>query len=156
MSLYPTTDLGLVFDARVFGCDLAIVDGDLALDTTPVTPMLVSLGSDRRAATDDTPPDGVSVLTAPAAWDRRRGWVGDALDAGGRRIGSRLWLIGRDHDGEDTRARAEGYVTQALAWADDEMDLIPEIEVTWLRAGVLRIRAYIDGRSIMLTKKVAA
>ena len=154
MAQYPTSDLALRFDPTGFACDLAIEDGDLALDATPAPPMLVSLGSDRRAASDDVLPDGVSPLTAPARWDRRRGWVGDCLETTGRRIGSRLWLLSREHESEETRLRADHIATEALAWAQRDLGLTPEIEVSWNRRGILKIRAFIDGRSVTLQRRV--
>lgn len=155
MNLFPTCDLMLAFDATGFVCDLEIADGDLALDPTPATPMLVSLGSDRRAEADDTLPDGVSPLTIPVAWNPRRGWVGDCLSRLGRRIGARLWLLSREHDDEATRRRAEAYGVEALAWAERDWAITPEVEATWVRRGVLKIRAMIDGRAVTVTKRLA-
>lgn len=154
MGLYPTTDLALRFDRDRIAADLAIVDGDLALDATPVTPMIVSLGTDRRALADDALPDAISALSAPAGWTLRRGWVGDCLAAAGRRIGSRLWLICREHQDEATRRRAEDYVAEALGWATRDLGITPEIEVSWARTGILKIRALIDGRAVTLSRKV--
>jgi phage gp46-like protein len=147
-------DLSLVFDAARLGCDLAFADGDLVLSSTPATAMLVSIFSDRRAASDDDLPAGVSDLGAPASWDERRGWIGDALDRAGRRVGSRLWLLSRAHDDEETRALAESYVDEALSWSADEYGVAPEIAVSWARSGVLAIRASIDGTAVSLVRKV--
>lgn len=152
MALFPTSDLKLRFDGRGFTCDLEIVDGDLALDATPATPMLVSLGTDRRALPDDRLPDGAGPLTSPSSWTARRGWVGDCLSRAGRRIGSRLWQLCREHDDEATRRRADAYAREALAWARRDFDITPEIDVSWARAGLLQIRAYIDGRSVVLRR----
>ena len=48
-------DLALHYDPARGCCDLVFTGQDLALDRTPITPMLVSLGSDRRARADDGP-----------------------------------------------------------------------------------------------------
>lgn len=154
MGLFPTVDLALSFDPTGFCCDLVIADGDLALDDTPVTPMLVSLGSDRRANADDELPEGLSPLTTPVAWDPRRGWVGDCLDPAGRRIGSRWWLLSREHQADRVAERARLFTDEALGWAHMEMGITPEISVEWVRPNVLGLAAYIDGRSVTLTKKV--
>lgn len=155
MSLFPTCDLKLAFDATGFVCDLEIADGDLALDTTPATPMVVSLGSDRLARSDDPLPDGASPLTVPVRWHPRRGWVGDCLSRTGRRIGSRLWLLSREHDDEATRMRAEAYAGEALAWAQRDFAIVPEISAAWVRSGVLKLRAMIDGRAVTVQRRVA-
>ena len=42
----------------------------------------------------------------PSAANPRRGWVGDALDGQGRRLGSLLWLLSREKQTEQTRLRA--------------------------------------------------
>jgi len=151
---WPTTDLALRFDATRLACDLTIADGDLVLDATPATPMVVTLLSDRRAAADDRLPAGISALGAPATWDARRGWVGDALDRFGHRIGCRLWLLARDHDDETTRRMAEIYTAEGFAWAKRDFDVEPEIEVAWVRRGLLGIRIFLDGRSISLQRSV--
>ncbi len=156
MGLFPTVDLALRFDPTGFACDLVIADGDLALDDTPVTPMLVSLGSDRRARADDPLPSGISPLTSPVAWDPRRGWVGDCLDPAGRRIGSRWWLLDREHQSDEVATKGRLYTEEALAWAPAEMGISPEISVEWVRPGVLGLVVYIDGRSVTLTKRVAS
>ena len=55
-------DAALIFDPETRRADLQLGDdGDLVLDGTPVTPMLISLGSDRRAGPDDELPDGVDA-----------------------------------------------------------------------------------------------
>jgi phage gp46-like protein len=148
-------DLSLIFDPTRLVCDLAFADGDLVLANTPASAMLISLFSDRRAAVDDDLPAGVSDLGAPASWDERRGWVGDALDRAGRRTGSRLWLLSRAHDDEETRALAESYVGEALSWSEDEYEVAPVISVTWARQGILSVRASIDGTAVSLMRKVA-
>lgn len=154
MGLFPTCDLKLTFDPA-FACDFTIDGGDLALDTTPATPMLVSLGTDRRARADDRLPDGVSPISAPVRWSPRRGWVGDCLSRTGRRIGARLWLLSREHDDETTRMRAEAYAAEGLAWAKRDFAIDPEISATWVRTGILKLRAMIDGRAVTLTKRVS-
>jgi phage gp46-like protein len=148
-------DLSLVFDPARLGCDLAFADGDLVLSSTPATAMLISIFSDRRAAPDDELPAGVSEIGAPATWDERRGWVGDALDRAGRRVGSRLWLLSRAHDDEETRALGESYVDECLSWSADEYGVTPEVDVAWARTGVLAIRAAIDGTAVSLVRKVS-
>jgi len=142
MSAMPAVwDIALAFDPKARRCDVVVAGGDLVLDATPLTPMLMSLGLDRRAEPDDALPDGVPDTSAPAHFDLRRGWAGDALDREGRRTGSRLWLLNREKQTEGTRARAEGYAAQALAWLGAERGYAPAVAASWLRRGVLLLEA---------------
>jgi len=102
------------------------------------TSVLISLFTDRRADADDG--------LAPAD---RRGWVGDALsDVEGDRIGSRLWLLKREKETEDTRQRAEEYAVEALAWMiDDDLVSAVEVEAAWVAPSVLGLRVTTQGGS---------
>lgn len=133
----PVADIALAFDPVSRSCDVAVANGDLVLDATPQTPLLMSLGLDRRAEPDDALPEGVPDTSAPAHFDLKRGWAGDALDGQGRRTGSRLWLLSREKQDEATRARAEIYADQALAWLAAERGFAPVATASWLRRGVL-------------------
>ncbi|MQT14382.1 hypothetical protein F0357_17350 [Rhizobiales bacterium Sp-1] len=148
-------DLALIFDASTRRADLSLgEDGDLVLDPTAVTPMLMSIGLDRRARTDDPLPSGITELNQPASLSERRGWAGDALDAQRRRAGSRLWLLERAKKTEITLLAAEHYLTEALGWAGDELSEPAEIEVAWVGAEVLGFRAAVLGHEITLTRRV--
>ncbi len=158
MAAFPTYDLALTFDSARLVCDVAIADGDLVLAATPVTAMLVSVFSDRRAARDDKLPAGASPLGSPDTLDERRGWVGDCLDHGNRLIGSRFWELGRDHDDDTTLIKARAFAAECMAWSGDEYGITPEIDVDWVRRGpsaALGIRIAVDGRSVSLIKKVS-
>lgn len=156
-------DLALTYDPALRHCDLALgTDGDLALDDTPATPMLVSLGSDRRARPDD-PVDDAQIGQARLARSGdqaepltlRRGWAGDALDAEGRMIGSRLWLLERAKGGELTRRFAEEWAKEALAWALAETGRAATVSAQWLQAGLLALKASVDGRSVTVNRQVS-
>lgn len=146
-------DIALVYDPELRRADLALgEDGDLVLDETPATPMLISFGTDRRARADDEMPGGTPE---PNAFLARRSWAGDALDAQGRRIGSRLWLLERAKDGDLTRLMAEEWTKEAFDWVAPETGTAPEIEVDWLRREVLGLKVVVDGREISITRRVA-
>jgi phage gp46-like protein len=106
------------------------------------TAVILSLFTDRRAEPDDELPDGADPLFG------RRGWIGDALTIGaapGRdRIGSRLWLLVREKQVEETLRLAEDYAREALEWMV-EGGLAAEIEVTaeWVAMGTLGLRVAI-------------
>ena len=142
-------DTGLVYDPATRRADLVLAaDGDLELDETPVTAMLVSLGSDRRAEPDDELPTGIDALNAPTSFIARRGWVGDALDAQGRRSGSRLWLLDRAKQTEPTRRFCQFWAEEALAWVEIELGRPAVVTAEWIRRGILALRCLVDGSPV--------
>lgn len=90
---------------RFFG-DLASSEDGLAVGCDLTTAVLISLFTHRRAHRDDRLPD-------PENQDRR-GWWADIANP--RPIGSRLWLLSREKQTDDTMARAEAYAGEALEW----------------------------------------
>ena len=100
-------DIGLFYKEKL-GFDLWLTGGSLVTDEGLRTAVIVSLFSERRAEPADALPDGSSD---------RRGWWGDAYAAAeGDRIGSRLWLLGREKDLAAVARRAEEYARESLAW----------------------------------------
>lgn len=149
-------DLALVYDPDRRTADLALgADGDLLLDETPATPMLVSVGSDRRARPDDELPAGIGDLNQPSSFVERRGWCGDAVDAEGRLIGSRLWLADRAKETELTRLLFVEWAKEALAWVEAETGQPAEIAAAWVRPHVLALRCGVDGRAITINRRLA-
>ncbi|NIX75380.1 phage GP46 family protein [Microvirga terricola] len=147
-------DIALIFDPVTRRADLALgEDGDLVLDDTPATPMLISIGSDRRARSDDTLPSGIGDLNAPTSFVERRGWSGDALDAQGRRIGSRLWLLDRAKASELTRRLAEIWAAEALEWMKAETGTAAEVVATWVRKEVLSLVASYNGMRVEILRR---
>jgi phage gp46-like protein len=150
---YPYTDIDLGFDATIKRCDVQIAGGDLVLAASPASALILSIGCDARAEADDELPQA-STLSGGDVYPARRGWAGDALDAAGRRAGSRLWLLDREKQTEGTRARAEAHVTEALSWLPDEFGIEPDIDVTWLRKAVLGIGVRVGDFSLSTTKNL--
>lgn len=89
--------------------DLVVSAGDLALDDSLLPAVLVSLGTDRRAAASDLIPDGT---------DDRRGWWADFLEADA--LGSRLWLLARAKNTPEALTEAQDYAAEALQWLVDD------------------------------------
>lgn len=89
--------------------DLVVTDGDLVLDDSLLPAVMVSLGTDRRAAASDLIPDGT---------DDRRGWWADHLAADA--LGSRLWLLARAKNTSETLTEAQDYAAEALQWLVDD------------------------------------
>ncbi|HWJ72415.1 MAG TPA: phage GP46 family protein [Kaistia sp.] len=148
-------DIALIFDPATRTADLALgEDGDLVLDETPATAMLIAFGSDRRARDDDDLPTGQSELNRPSSLVERRGWAGDALDGAGELIGSRLWLLDRAKQSELTRLMASEWTKEAFAWVAPDTGKAAEIDVAWPRREMLGITVGVDGRSLTINKRV--
>lgn len=148
-------DLALTYDASTRRCDLTLGDdGDLLIDETPVPSIILSLGLDRRASVDDPLPEGRSQFLTPSSFSERRGCVGDGLDPFGEMSGSKLWLLDRAKQTETTRLMAEYWLQEALSWAKSETGTPAQIEVAWVRPGVLGYRVSIDDSAVSLSKRV--
>ncbi|WP_100965365.1 phage GP46 family protein [Bosea sp. FBZP-16] len=133
-------DVALIFDPETRTVDAELgEDGDLLLDETALTPMLISLGTDRRARPDDALPQGRDALNVSSSFVTRRGWSGDALDAYGRRAGSRLWLMERAKQHELTDLFVMDAATEALRWAKAETGTPAQISVSWPRRNLLAL-----------------
>jgi phage gp46-like protein len=128
--------IALSWNPSTMGADVALLpSGAIAGDDGLTTAVILSLFLDARARPDDELPDG-------AAGDRR-GWVGDAF-ALEDRIGSRLWLLTRAKQTEETRRRAEDYATEALAWLiEDGLATGITVNAAWVARGLLGLRCTI-------------
>lgn len=117
------TDSGMI--------DLVAGASGLTVETTLETAVIISLFTDRRADPDDVLPD--AAPQAGVLPDNRRGWCGDALrEVAGDLYGSRLWLLSRAKQTEETRQRAIFYIRECLQWMiDDGHVLTIEIEAEW-------------------------
>jgi len=103
-------DLQVAFNGTFFDLDLA--GADLSTDAGLYTAVVISLFTDRRAAAGDVPPGGAADV---------RGWWGDSYPAvEGDRIGSRLWLLGREKSLPEVAGRAKQYAQEALQWLLDD------------------------------------
>jgi phage gp46-like protein len=113
---------------RAEGVLLRDARGSIARDDGLATAVLLSLFLDARAAPDDGATD-------------RRGWLGDALSpVPGDRIGSRLWLLAREKQTDETLRRAEDYAAEALAWlVEDRLAESVEVAAVWASAGAMRL-----------------
>lgn len=148
-------DLALVYDPVTRRADLALgPDGDLVIDETAATPMILSIGLDRRAEDDDELPQGRTKFLTPATFSERRGAIGDALDPNGDLTGSRLWLLDRAKQTEATRLMFEFWLNEALAWVEDEGGELT-VEVNWVRRNFLGWRAGVEDASIEQTLELA-
>ena len=103
---------------------------DLTGDAGIGTAIVISLFSDRRASDDDILPD-VNNLD-------KRGWWGDLgfPEFEEDRIGSKLWLLGREKTLDSVLMKAKSYAEEALQWMIDDGVAI-KIEVSVERVGVI-------------------
>lgn len=127
----------LIDDVTTFAGDWTLSGVDLASDDTIETAIILSLFTDRRAEPGDE---------LPAGETDRRGWWGDAVpEAEGDRWGSRLWLLRREKQTQETLARAREYAREALSWLlDDGHATRLDVQATWARQGLLGLTVEVD------------
>jgi phage gp46-like protein len=101
------------------------------------TAVVISLFTDRRAASDDA---------LPAGDQDRRGWWGDSLASDdGDQIGSLLWLLLREKQTAAVLRRAETYAQDALQWlVDDRIALSVTVIAEWVSRGLLGLAITIE------------
>lgn len=122
------------------GFDLVFADapawGHLRSDNGLRSQIVLSVLSHRTADDSDEVPD-----TGNAAFPERRGYWADFLSPLGPddRYGSRLWLLDGAPLNAATRARARGYVLEALEWVSAQGLGIPSVETSVPSRGVLEI-----------------
>lgn len=150
-------DAALEFDPLTNQCDFSLGDdGDLLLDTSSITPVLMSVGLDRRADLDDELPIGRTKFLAPQSFSERRGSPCDALDTNGELAGSKCWLLDRAKETEATLLLYRFWLNQSLEWAKDELNEPAEIDVKWLSNGFLGYRVRVGDAAINIARPVGA
>lgn len=116
-------DITTLWDSANCRADWSMQGPILATGSDLQTAVVLSLFTDRQAGPDDLIPDGTTD---------RRGWWADPS------MGSRLWLLQRAKQTQDTLQRAYDYIVEALAWLKDDgvvADVLVYVE--WTRAGML-------------------
>ncbi|GJG92829.1 phage GP46 family protein [Cupriavidus pauculus] len=114
--------------------DVSRSRGDWVLDGAALrtgsdlqTAILISVFTDRVANLDDEIPDGSGDP---------RGWWGDEGET--VPIGSRLWLLERAKQNDDTLQRAYDYLIECLQWLiDDGVVAKFDVLVEWTRTSML-------------------
>lgn len=123
-------DISTVWDTANFRGDWQQVGAALLSGTDLETSVLISLFTDCQAQPGDVLPDASGNL---------RGWWADSD------MGSRIWLLARAKQTDDTAGRAYDYIAEALQWLiDDGIVARFDIVVSWVRRSVLgaQITAY--------------
>lgn len=129
-------DIRSVFIDFEHGADYALDALGLTEDAGLETAVVLSLFTDRRAASDDPVPDGA---------DRRGWWADGVTGEAGDRIGSRLWLLWREKQMPSVLVRARQYAEEALAWlVTDGVARRIEVQASIPQRDVLRLDVAID------------
>lgn len=123
-------DIALLFTPGSTQADIALDGADLQVDNDLKTAVIMSLFTDRRANNDDI-----------VEGSDRRGWWADTYNEIAKdKIGSRLWLLSRSKQTQDTLNLARGYCVEALQWLiDDRVAQQVNVNVEIVRMGVLGI-----------------
>jgi phage gp46-like protein len=147
-------DIGLTYNPATGQCDISLARGDVVLDASPVTPLLISLFADRRAHPSDILPIVPPPASNPTLLDLRRGWAGDALDPLGRRCGSRLWLLERAVHGAHTLKLAQSMVAEAVGWLKTQRGITLQVTVAWVSRSMLGIRVAAGATALAVQQRV--
>jgi len=119
-------DIRIVWDPESLTGDWLLSGGTLDATQELVTAIAVALFTHRTAEEDDELPHFASD---------RRGWWGDAEAAevrGGWPIGSRLWLLSREKQTEETRVRAEAYIRESIEpFVERRIIAAFDLDVAW-------------------------
>lgn len=99
------SDFALKYCGETF--DLSIEKNDLALDDGLESAVIVSLFTEKRVRPEELPFPETD----------RSGWWGDMFsDIEGDEIGSKLWLLRREKQTQETALRYQDYAREALQW----------------------------------------
>lgn len=91
--------------------DIAIEDGDLVGDDGLETAVAISIFTDRRVTDEELPYPQTD----------KKGWWGDMFpEVDQDKIGSRLWLVGREKVTQEVANRAQDYCKEGLQWLIDD------------------------------------
>ncbi|NNM69859.1 MAG: phage GP46 family protein [Gallionella sp.] len=120
----------------------SVPGADLESDSGLQTAVLISIFTDRAALPDDVIPDGSGDP---------RGWWGDDPE---HPIGSRLWLLHRAKQTNETLLRAKDYLIEAVQWLIDDGAVAKfDIVVQWAAPSLLgaTVTAYRqDGQTVAI------
>ena len=147
-------DRALAYDPVTRRCDRVFTGSDCAIDTTPVTALLMAVGIDRRAHPDDELPEPLPDLATPSRLDAWRGWCGDFLDPLGRLSGSRMWLLFRRKESEETRLFAEAALKEPLDVLAALRGWPMAITVRWVRRQMLGYQVVVGQTTLALNAPV--
>lgn len=122
-------DAALVWKDEYF--DISLDKQDIVRDDGIRTAVVISLFTDKRVLSDEVTEQDPD----------QRGWWGDMFtDVDQDQIGSRLWLLQRAKQTNETLARAKEYAEEALAWLiEDGVAASVDVAVEYLERGWMQI-----------------
>lgn len=127
------TDIALTWNSVTQRGDLAIANGDFVHDDGLLTAVAISLFTDGPAQDGDEIPDGTI--------NKRGYWANQYLEYP---FVSRLWLLDRAKQVDETLRRAEHYADEALAWMlKAQVAKQVTSTATFPRAGMILLRTEI-------------
>lgn len=130
-------DFRTAWDAAKLAGDWLLAEPGLDVDRDLETAVVLSILTDARAKADDRLDDDAD----------RRGWWGDTDGEavhGVREIGSRLWLLAREKQTEETRQRAAHYAREAISWLiGDGVAASFDVKASFPRPGFLALEIVI-------------
>jgi phage gp46-like protein len=148
-------DIAIAYDQVHQRCDLAFNGRDFALDTTWQTPVLMSLGCDRRAHPDDDLPQAQDTLSPNAPLiNLKRGWPGDMLDTRGELTGSRQWILSRVKQTEAVRRLAISIDQEALDWLPNRLGVDLTLDVSYPRRGMILHQVTVGQQTLVVQQVV--
>jgi phage gp46-like protein len=134
-------DISLIWDVDNSRGDWQLLGPVLVTGNDLASATLISLFTDRIANPDDVIPDGT---------DDPRGWWGDLGED--KPIGSRLWLLARAKQTQETLNNAVDYAKEALEWfVDDGVAARVDVFAQWVRTSFLGLQVILynqDGTTI--------
>ena len=127
------SDTTTVWDTATGYGDWALQGVQLQAGDDLQTAVLISLFTDAQADSDDVVPDGSGDV---------RGWWGDT--GADYPIGSKLWLLSRAKQTQETLNLAQDYIQDALQWLiDDGVAASIDVVTEWTRPSVLGMQVTI-------------
>ena len=149
-------DIALTYNAANECCDLVFANGDIQVDTTAVSAILMAAGCAARARPEDRLPE-TGAIWAPGApfAELRGGWAGDALDAQGRRNGSRAWVyVTRGKANEATRQAVQAALAEAFDLVSASFNVPIQLTVAWVAPMILGWKAVAGKAGVSFTQPV--
>jgi len=116
--------------------DISMKNQDLETDAGLKTAAIISLFTDRR----------VGIEELPSRETDQRGWWGDMFSQVDQdQIGSRLWLLQRSKQTDETLSQAREYCLEALAWmVEDGLAASLNVITSYASRGIMHIEITIQ------------
>lgn len=123
-------DIRSVFKSDSFAADWALANGQLAMDDTMETAVMLSLFTEADAPAAVEVPEGMS----PHRWWGQTYWpvllrTLGIVDAAGIQLGSLLWTLKRAKQTEETRSKVIQFARDSLLWMP-RIGVVSDVEIS--------------------------